>query len=328
MSTETVWLLGSLVLLVVGAELLVRGATALALHFRLSPLFVGLTIVGFGTSSPELTTAVVAALRGQSDIAVGNVVGSNVFNIAVILGLAAVVRPIRVQFAAIRHDVVIGIVAATTPWLTLLTGGVVTRGLGLALIAGLGVYLAWGYREGRRAAAAEQATMEREIDAMLHIPAGDPAAGVRMLLAVASVAAGLGVLVTSARWFVGAAVEVAHLVGLSELTIGLTIVAAGTSMPELVTSTVAAIRGNSDIALGNVLGSNAFNLLGVLGASALVEPQVVASHVLRFDVPVMLAASAALLPIVRTGGVVSRLEGAILVAAYATYVGVLLARGA
>jgi cation:H+ antiporter len=304
-----------LVVLTGGAELLVRGASSLALRLRLSPLFVGLTVVAFGTSSPELAASLAASATGSDDIAVGNVVGSNIFNVAAILGVSALLQPIRVSFAGIRRDVCVTIAVAAVPWLAIVTEGFVPRWLGALFVAGLIAYLYGALRIARRAGAGVAAEVaEAEVGVASVRPSG------RALVDVAMIVVGLILLVVGARGFVTAAIELARGFGVSELVIGLTIVAAGTSMPELLTSAVAAWRGHSDIAVGNVLGSNIFNVLGVLGICSVVQPQAIAPQVLWFDAPVMIAVSAALLPVAKSGGVISRIEGAGLLGGYLLYV--------
>jgi cation:H+ antiporter len=316
----------SLVAISAGAELLVRGASLLALRAGVSSLFVGLTIVGFGTSTPELGASMVATLQGALDVSVGNVVGSNIFNIAVILALTALVRPIRVQLAAVRRDLVIAIAAACVPWLGWLLGGAVPRWLGVALVASLLLYIAAAYRAARAASAVERALAAKETGSTLSVPAQRTWLD-HALTNVLFVLAGLGLLVIGSRVFVESAIEIARAIGASDLIIGLTIVSAGTSLPELVTSLVAARRGNPDIAIGNVIGSNIFNAFGILGACAAVAPQRISAPVASIDTPVMLAATLALLPIMRSGGRISRGEGGVLLAGYAIYLGALIARG-
>jgi len=333
----------SLITITLGAEVLVRGASALALRMGVSPLFIGLTIVAFGTSSPELGASLAAVARGSPDIAVGNVVGSNIFNIAIILGLAAAVRPIVIGIAAIRRDIFIVILVAAVPWLAVAAGSVLPRWSGVVMVAALLAYIWISYLAGRKAAPDVQREIESGIEESLliaHDPQSPslsvPCPGVpegegrkkwwdRGWVSIVSVIIGLGLLVLGSRFFVDAAVEIARAIGMSELAIGLTIVAAGTSMPELMTSTVAAIRGRSDLAVGNILGSNIFNILGILGICAIVQPQAVSQQVLVLDTPVMFAASVALLPIIRSGGRIARGEGIAMMVAYAGYVAVLLA---
>jgi cation:H+ antiporter len=329
MTASAVLLVFSLALMTLGAEALVRGASSLAFRLRLSPLFVGLTVVALGTSSPELTSSLLAVLRGSAAIAVGNVVGSNIFNIAAILGLAALVRPITVHFAAVRRDVLVACGVTTAPWLAATNDGLLPRWVGVSMVLGLAGYTWAAFRTGRKAAPEEKRLAMAELEDTVGVGGTSRHPGVLTALRdLGIVAVGLLLLVCGARWFVDAAIDIARIAGLSELTIGLTIVAIGTSMPELMTSVVAAIRGQTDIAVGNVVGSNIFNVLGVLGVCTLLSPQHVSGQTLWLHTPVMLALSLALLPIVKTGGRISRSEGAVLVASYVAYVGVLLALSA
>ncbi|MBK8167261.1 MAG: calcium/sodium antiporter [bacterium] len=304
-----------------GAELLVRGASRLALRAGVSSLFVGLTIVGFGTSSPELGASLTATLRQSSDVALGNVVGSNLFNIGVILGLTALLQPIRVQLSAVRRDLLVAIGAALVPWLALPFGGFIPRPVGFVLVALLVAYIVAAYRQARRTTAAEAQLVEQIMPPELKAARG---AALRDVLLVV---AGLALLVSGSRGFVDAAITIARQVGWSELVIGLTLVSAGTSLPELVTSLVAMRRGNTDIAVGNVIGSNIFNALGIAGVCAAVSPQAVNHALLVRDTPLMLIASLSLLPIMRTGGRISRVEGGALLGIYVAYATYLIVSG-
>jgi cation:H+ antiporter len=302
----TAWLfLGGLVLLIAGGELLVRGASALALRLGMTPLVVGLTVVAFGTSSPELAVSVGAAWTGNADVALGNVVGSNIFNVLFILGAAALVTPLVVSRQLVIWDapIMVGVCAML---LLLALDGQVGRGDGVLLVAGLAAYLGFALWLSRREALPGD-------DAA---PPGDPWWRSSLLIV-----AGLGLLVVGAGWLVDAAVALARGLGLSELVIGLTIVAAGTSLPEVVTSIVAALRGQRDIAVGNVVGSCIFNVLAVLGITAAVAPEgvAVAPAALTFDIPVMIAVAAACLPIFFTGHVIARWEGGLFLFYYAAY---------
>lgn len=308
-----VWvqLIAGLIGLVAGAELLVRGASRLALAAGLSPLVVGLTVVAFGTSSPELATSVTASLKGQAGLALGNVVGSNIFNVLVILGLAAIAAPLRITAQIVRLDVpfMLG-VSVLVPLLAMDLR--FSRGEGLLLVGLLVGYTAALVALARR-------TGERDE------PAEEPARDGSPVASVLLVAAGLGLLVVGSNGLVGSALVIARSLGLSELIIGLTIVAAGTSLPELATSVVATVRGQRDIAVGNVIGSNTFNLLCVLGGAVLVAGDVpVAPEALRFDLPVMLAVALACFPMLVTGRTLSRAEGVVLVVYYLAYTGFLL----
>jgi cation:H+ antiporter len=306
------WLALGLAVLVVGAEFLVRGASRLALSLGVAPLVVGLTIVAFGTSAPELAVSIQAAGTGQVDVALGNVVGSNIFNVLFILGLSALIAPLVVARQVVRQEVPI-MVGVTVLLVALAVDGSISRAEGLLFVVLLAAYTVLLYVQSRRAGPDGAVPVET--------PAGsrwDAHWAVQLLL----IAGGLVLLVIGARTFVGAAIDIARMFGVSELIIGLTIVAAGTSMPEVATSIMAAIRGQRDIAVGNVVGSNTFNILGVLGVSALVAPAAlpVAPSLQAFDLPVMTAVAFACLPIFFTGASIARWEGAVFLAYYVAYV--------
>jgi len=297
-----------LALLVGGAELLVRGASRLAAALGISPLVIGLTIVAFGTSAPEMAVSVQSAFTGQADIAYGNVVGSNVFNVLFILGLSALVAPLVVHVQLIRVDVPV-MIGVSLLCLGLSLDLRISRLEGALLFAGIVAYTLWLLRASRR-----------EPDTATDRAGAHPEAGSR-IADVARIIVGLGVLVLGSRWLVGGAVAIAQFFGLSELVIGLTIVAAGTSLPEVATSVLASIKGERDIAVGNVVGSNIFNILSVLGAAALVSPNgvPVASAGRDFDAPVMIVVAVACLPIFFTGYVISRWEGLVFLGYYGAY---------
>lgn len=300
-----------LVVLTMGAELLVRSASRLAMAAGISSLVVGLTVVAFGTSAPELVVSVRAALEGRSDVAVGNVVGSNILNVLFILGISALIIPLRVSRQLVRVEVPL-MVGASLVMLILAWDGRIGRLDGLLLVLGLLFYAGWTVRRSLREAAAASS------DHAGH--ANRPS--IPFLIAnVTLLAIGLALLAVGSRWFVEAAITIARQRGVSELIIGLTIVAAGTSLPEVATSIVAAIRGERDIAVGNVVGSNLFNILGVLGISGIIaaEGVVVSDAALRLDIPVMIAVAAACLPIFFTGHLIARWEGGLFLGYYAAY---------
>lgn len=297
-----------LAILTLGAEVLVRGASALALRLGVSALAVGLTVVAFGTSAPELVVSLGAAVNGASDIAVGNVVGSNICNIALILGLAALLRPVVVEAKVFRLDAPLLVVVSLVLGGLLVSGGL-SRGAGAGLMLGLLAYTGATFWLSRRESRAVQDEFER----------GLPGDGRRVVVDVVMVVGGLVGLGLGGQLFVGAAVSLAETMGVSQAVIGLTVVAVGTSLPELATSIVATIRGQGDIAVGNVVGSNLFNILGILGVTAMVQP-LPQGGIVRLDLAVMLLLAVALLPILRTGFVVSRVEGALLLASYLGYV--------
>ena len=300
-------------MLIVGADLLVRGASRLAEAMGISPLVVGLTVVAFGTSAPELAVSVRSAYSGggAEDIAIGNVLGSNICNILLILGVSAVIAPLVVSRNLVRRDVPIMIGATVLLYLLALDGRI-GRVDGLILAGGAVAYTTLALRRGRRE--------EKELRA-----SGGPVPSRRGPLGITVDAAmtviGLAMLVIGAGWFVSGAVSVARTLGVSELVVGLTVVALGTSLPELATSAMASIRGQRDIAVGNVVGSNLFNILLVLGVASAVSPQgiQVRATVIAFDLPVVLAATFACMPIFFTGFRISRLEGALFLCYYGLY---------
>jgi cation:H+ antiporter len=313
------WLAVGLVVLVVGAEFLVRGASRFALSLGVSPLVVGLTIVAMGTSSPEMAVSVSAAMKGQVDLALGNVVGSNIFNVLFILGVSALITPLVVDRQVIRQEVPI-MVGASLLLVALTLDREISRVEGAVFVVLLIAYTAMLYVQSRRANAAGQGGAV-DVEAP---PATKWDAHWAMQLVL--IVGGLVLLVIGARTFVGAAIDIARMFGVSELIIGLTIVAAGTSMPEVATSIMAAIRGQRDIAVGNVVGSNTFNILGVLGITSLVAPAAlpVPASLATFDLPVMTVVALACLPIFFTGATIARWEGAVFLGYYVAYVAYLV----
>ena len=297
-------------LLVLGAEWLVRGASRLAAALGISPLVIGLTVVAYGTSAPEMAVSVKSAWAGQPDLALGNVVGSNIFNVLFILGASALIAPLVVSSQLIRLDVPI-MIGLSFLTLVLAGDGSIGRLDGALLFAGAIAYTVFQIRQSRRESAAARAPQEEDPGAKR-----SPAA-----VNLAFVGAGLLLLVLGSRWLVAGAVAFAHALGVSELVVGLTVVAAGTSLPEVATSILAALRGERDIAVGNVVGSNIFNLLAVLGLSALVSPGGLPAPaaLLRFDLPVMVAVAVACLPIFASGAVIARWEGALFLSYYVAY---------
>jgi len=306
-----------LVLLVVGAEALVAGASRLAAAVGISPLVVGLTVVAFGTSAPELAVSLDAAWSGSADIAVGNVLGSNICNVLLILGLSALAAPLVVHGRIVRIDTPLMVVFSLLVW-WMASDGAIGRLEGALLFAGVIAYTATQVIVGRREAGAA-------VTAGVEPVRGKPLVNVLQLLV------GLALLVGGARSLVAGASEIARALGLSELVIGLTIVAGGTSLPELATSVLAAMRGQRDIAVGNVVGSNIFNLLCVLGGAALASPGPIpiSAQALAFDFPIMVAVMLACLPVFFSGRIIARWEGALFLGYYALYTTwlVLAARG-
>ena len=299
-----------LIALYFGAEALVKGGASLALRLGLTPLVIGLTVIAFGTSSPEMVVSVQATLGGNGAISIGNVVGSNICNIALILGLCALISPLHADCQVIRREVPIMIVA-TVLTLLVLADGYVARWEGAILFLTLIAYTAITVRQARAATAAAT----RGADFADELGQGKSLA---LGLSIVAVLGGLAVLIIGSHLFVSGAVSLAASWGMSQLAIGLTIVALGTSLPELATSLVAALKRQADVAVGNIVGSNLFNVLGILGVAALVQP-INAPELAWLDLGVMLLVSVALLPIVRSGGRISRLEGAALLAVYLGY---------
>ena len=306
-----------LVFLVVGAEALVKGASRVAAAFRVSPLIIGLTVVAFGTSAPELTVSIEAALAGQANIAIGNVVGSNIFNVLFILGVSALIVPLLVSAQLIRLDVPLMVGLSIIVFL-MAADGSLSRLDGAILVAGLVAYVLYLIVQSRRDnTAADVAAAARSIPQEPTAAEGNPG----WLLNLGLILGGLALLILGSRWLVDAAIAFAQYLGVSDLVIGLTIVAAGTSMPEVVTSIVAALRGERDIAVGNVVGSNIFNIMGVLGIASAVAPNGidVSAAVLAFDFPIMIAVAFACVPIFFTGGIIGRREGAVFLGYYFFY---------
>ncbi|MFO1541533.1 MAG: calcium/sodium antiporter [Chloroflexota bacterium] len=296
----------SLVILVAGAELLVRGSAKLAIAVGISPLVVGLTVVAFGTSSPELAASAGAAITGNGAVAVGNVVGSNIYNVLLILGAGAVIAPLVVSSRLVIADVPIMVGVSFLAWF-LASDGTLSLPDGVVLVAGVVTYTIVTIRAGRE----EHGEAEEEYREAF-APKRTDSTPFQVLLIVI----GLGLLVVGSQILVGGATGLARSMGVSELVIGLTIVAVGTSTPELITTVVAAIRGQRDIAVGNVVGSNIFNLLAVLGVGGILAPGglAVPAEAIRFDMAVMTAVAIACLPIFFTGHEVRRWEGVLLLA--------------
>jgi len=309
--------IAGLVALVLGAELLVRGASRLALTFGISPLVVGLTIVAFGTSAPEAAVSVGAVLNGTGNIAIGNVVGSNIFNVLFILGLSALVTPLVVNMQLIRQEVPI-MIGASLLLLVLAMDERLDAFDGGLLFALLLAYTVFLIRQSRTASQAAQDSYKEQFEPPSHSGLSE-----RLPVQLLLIAAGLGLLILGSDWLVSAAVNFAKLLGVSDLIIGLTIVAAGTSMPEVATSVMAALKGERDIAVGNVVGSSTFNILGCLGLSALVTGETglaVPASVLNFDIWVMCAVALACLPVFLTGREIARWEGGVFLLYYGAYV--------
>ncbi|MGI1946438.1 calcium/sodium antiporter [Shewanella glacialipiscicola] len=302
----TLSILGGFIILTLGAEALVSGASSIALRLGITPLIIGLTIVAFGTSAPELAVSVKSALAGNSGIALGNVIGSNIANIGLILAITALIRPIQVQSQVVKRDIPLMILASMLFW-GLLLDGELSLIDGVVLLSLLIGYLAFSYISSKNS------NEEEEIEAGPNNP----------LLSALFIVVGISMLVGGGILFVNGAVDLAKTFGVSEVIIGLTIVAIGTSMPELVTSVIAALKGQSDIAIGNIVGSNIFNILGILGITAIVQP-VSSLGFQPIDFIVMLAFAVIILPFAWTGLRIGRREGTVLLLGYLGYMGYLV----
>ncbi len=300
-------LVGGMFLLYLGAEGLVRGGAALALRLGIAPLVVGLTVVAMGTSMPELVVSVGASLDGQGALALGNVLGSNIANIALILGISALIRPMSVQSRLIRLDVPIAFVTAVLLFI-LLRDGFLSRPDGALLLVCFLAYTGFTIWEARRDRQALEPTAEAALP-----PKTKPAVSVVLVLV------GLVLLVAGGSWFVDSAVMLAERLNIPDALVGLTIVAVGTSLPELATSVVASLRGQTDLSVGNVVGSNIFNILCILGLAAVIHP-FGSGQIAPLDFYVMIGLTALMLPLLRTGFRLTRAEGVVLLVIYVGYI--------
>lgn len=306
------FLLVGIILLTCGGEALIRGSLAAAKRLGVSPLLSGLVIVGFGTSAPELVVSVNAAIEGRPDIAIGNVVGSNIGNILLVLGLCAVITPLAVKPLVLRRDAVT-VVAASILFLVLVGGSALGRSDAAIFLGALALYLVWAYRSERFHAAPSGELHQAEAEE-ISIDSKS------VLWITIAVGLGLILLIGGSQILLIGAIGIAEYFNVPEAVIGLTLVAVGTSLPELSISVIAAIRRHADVAVGNILGSNIFNLLGILGVSALLQPLPVHARILHFDQWVMLGTSLLLLLFLYTQSCLSRLEGGMLLAGYGIYV--------
>jgi cation:H+ antiporter len=311
--------IAGLVLLILGGESLVRGASRLAAAIGISPLVIGLTVVAIGTGSPELAVCIQSALGGQSEIALGNVVGSNICNVLLVLGVSALAAPLMVSRQLVRLDVPLMIAASILLFLLSLDGHL---GLldGLLLTSGIVAYTFFAIYQSRKESRDKEA-LPSDKEGGKAIPMARSTS-----LSIALVILGIFLLVYGSRWLVSGAVEIAQLLGVSELIIGLTIVALGTSLPEITTSLIATLRGQRDMAIGNVVGSNIFNILAVLGLCSIAAPGGIGvpTAALRFDIPIMITVALACLPMFFTGNVIARWEGALFFGYYLAYTAFLI----
>lgn len=305
------------VLLFGGGELLVRGAIAISLRFAVSPLLIGMTVVAWCTSAPELVVSLGAALEGRSDIAVGNIVGSNIFNILGVLGAAALITPIAVRPTCLRRDVA-WMLGSSVALVLIVQTGAIGRAAGALLAIGIAVYVWYSYRAETKSPG--QPSAEVHLHESEEIQGPESA-----LLGVAYVGAGLTALVIGSRLLIVGATDIAVAMGVSEAAVGLTLVAVGTSLPELATSIIAAIRRHSDVAVGNVVGSNIFNILGILGLTAMVRPIEVVERIATVDSWIMLAVAVVLAPLLVWRGRIGRVAGVVFLTAYVVYATTLLA---
>lgn len=302
-------------LLLLGGEALVRGAVALAGRLGVPPLVIGITIVGFGTSTPELVTSIDAALQGAPGVAIGNVVGSNIANILLILGVGAAIRPILCDPAAFRRDGTV-VVLASLGLTAVLPLGEIGRLAGLAFVTALAAYLFYTFRRETEVHDASATLHEHEAELMGEGPKS-------LLWSLLWTVGGIAVTLVGARLLVTGAIDLARLLGVSETVIGLTVVAVGTSLPELAATLVASLKRQGDIAFGNVIGSNIFNILGILGVTGMLVPLSIPPEVLRVDIWAMLAATALMVVFALTGLRLTRGEGWVFLAAYVAYIGLL-----
>ncbi|MDG1119164.1 MAG: calcium/sodium antiporter [Flavimaricola sp.] len=300
---DYILIVAGLIGLFFGGEALVRGSVGMARRLAMPPLLIGLTVVGFGTSTPELLVSIEAALRGVPDIAVGNIVGSNIANILLIVGLTSMVWPIRVSGTTLRRDTAVMLTAAVA-LVPVFATGEIGRLPGALLVLGLAGYLFWAYLGSGAAPESDS----------------DRSAALSLRLSALWIVGGLAVLMLGARILVDGSVSIARGFGVSEAFIGLTIVAVGTSLPELATSIIAAFRRQSEIAIGNIIGSNIFNVLGILGATALIRPVPVADRFLAFDLPIMIAATLVVTGLLLSRPVIGRPIGLAMLATYLVYV--------
>ena len=312
MMSDFLFLFLGIALLTVGGEALIRGSLAAAKRLGVSPLLSGLVIVGFGTSAPELVVSVNAAIDGRPDIAIGNVVGSNIGNILLILGVCALITPLAVKPLALRRDAVT-VVAASLLFLVLVGGSALARVDAAIFLCALAAYLGWAYWSERFHAAPSGELHQAEAEELSTVP-------MSVLWTAIVVLLGLLLLIAGSQVLLIGAIGIAAYFGVPEAVVGLTLVAVGTSLPELSISVIAAIRRHADVAVGNILGSNIFNLLGILGVSALLQPLPVHPRILHFDQWVMLGTSLLLLLFLYTGRRLSRAEGGVLLVGYGIYV--------
>ncbi len=306
---DILMILGGLVLLFFGGEGLIKGSVSIARNFGLSKLLVSAVVVGFGTSMPEMTVSVGAALKGASDIAIGNVVGSNIANILLIVGIAAIMCPIFVAGAAVKRDTFV-MLAASVALCGIALTGMISPLAGVVMFAALIGYIAYAYSQDKKGGAETVQHIEEDIE-------GEPQ--LSSLKASVFALGGLALLIGGAYILVEGAVSIARGFGISEAVIGLTIVAVGTSLPELATAIVAGMRKHSDVIIGNILGSNIFNILSILGVTAMISPIPIGEQIAGSDVWIMLGVAAFLSVYLLRGATIGRISGLVMLCAYTIY---------
>ena len=303
-----IWLVLGFALLVLGGEGVVRGAASLARKLSIPPLIIGLTVVAFGTSSPELGVSVVSTLQGNDEIAIANVVGSNIFNLLMAIGLPAAIAPIRTSMTLLSRELPILLCVTVVATTLAIVGQQVNQAEAAVLLVGMFAFIGYSYW----AAKSEPDSIQEEYDEGIVQERAT-------LLSFLYLGVGIGLLIGGSQLVVRGASAIAAALGVSQTIIGLTVVAIGTSLPELMTSTVAAFKGEGDLAIGNALGSNLFNLLGILGIAGLIHPLRVARDLAWFDFPYMVLATLLLFPLVITHKKISRTEGIVMVVLYCGY---------
>jgi cation:H+ antiporter len=308
-----IYLVVGIILLTIGGEILIRGALSASNRLGISPLLSGLVIVGFGTSSPELAVSVEAALSSSPDISIGNVVGSNISNVLLILGICAMITPMAVKPSALSRDGAV-VLGSTLLFMAMIAGGFLGRLDAVILLVSLAAYLFWAYRSERNTPDSPTAEVyTAEADEIDKKPKG-------IFAIVISLVGGLALLIGGSNVLLRGAIGIAESYDVSEAVIGLTLVAVGTSLPELSISVLAAFRKHTDVAIGNILGSNIFNLLGILGVSALIQPLTVNPRILAFDQWVLIGLSLLIMLFLYTGRKLTRWEGGVLFLGYVSYV--------
>lgn len=309
-------IISGLLLLVIGGDVFVRGSVKLARILNISPMLIGITLVGFGTSTPELITSIQAAYLNSPGLVMGNVIGSNIANILLILGLTALIWPLKTNPAAFKRDGLV-ILLSTILCIAVVLFGQVTQTIGVAFVILLTLYIVLTYFIERRA---------HDASAVMHEQTADLVSPSRYGTALALILtlAGFVMIFFGARFLVTGSIDMARTLGIPETIIGLTIVAVGTSLPELITSVIAAVRREADVAFGNIIGSNIYNILGILGITAIIQPIKVPGVVAVLDIWVMLAATILLLIFAATRWSLSRLEGGIFLVCYIAYIGYLV----